>query len=80
MDSGSGSLDRGPEEKGRSRFLLLSLIRTVVEKHGGDMEIDEENNTFTVTIPESRKAGCFQELEEIIGPCKPLSESSFLPQ
>ncbi len=64
-----------PEEKGSSHFLLLSLVRIVVEKHGGSMEIDQETNSFTVTISETQKAACFEELEGIIGPSKPLSES-----
>jgi hypothetical protein len=66
-----------PTTKNHSYFLLLSLLRAVIEKHGGHMEIDEINNTFTVIISENRKAACLQELEEIIGPYEPVSESSF---
>lgn len=75
IDDRSRSSTLEPEEKGSSHFLLLSLVRTVVEKHGGSMEIDQKTNSFTVTISESQKAACFRELEKIIGPSKPLSES-----
>ena len=63
------------EEKGSSHFLLLSLVRAVVKKHGGRVELDEKTNSFTVTISETQKAACFRELINIIGPSKPLSES-----
>jgi hypothetical protein len=55
--------------------LLLSRIRTVVEKHGGSLEVDERAETFSIIVPEVRKAVCLRELEKIIGPSKPLSES-----
>ena len=64
-------------EKGIPRSLLLYIIRNIVKNHGGSVEIDEKTETFTVTIPESRKAACIRELREIIGARKPLSESYF---
>ncbi len=78
MSDRVGSSAPRPEEKGNSYFLLLYLIRSVVEKHGGHMEIDENAGTYTVTISEGRKAACLRELKETIGPSKPLSEVSFL--
>ena len=62
-------------EKGIPRSLLLYIIRNIVKNHGGTVEIDQETETLTVTIPESRKAACIRELREIIGARKPLSES-----
>lgn len=62
-----------PEEKGSSHFLLLGLIQSVVEKHGGHMETNQKNNTFTVRVPEEQKAACFRELEEILALGKPIS-------
>ncbi len=62
-------------EKGIPRSLLLYIIRNIVKTHGGTVERDEKTETFTATIPESRKAACIRELREIIGGSKPLSES-----
>ena len=67
-------------EQGRSRLLLLCLVRAVVEKHGGHLEIDDEANTFTVSIPESRKTACFKELQDAVGPVKQVCESSVFIQ
>ncbi|MBW2109498.1 MAG: hypothetical protein JRI36_12660 [Deltaproteobacteria bacterium] len=78
MDKKGSPELNGPQEKGSSHFLLLCLIRTVVERHGGHMEVNEGDETFTISIPESKKADCFRELEEIIGPGEPLREVSVL--
>ena len=60
----------------RSSLLFLCVVRMIVEKHGGHMFINEKNNTFTVNIPEGRKAVCFQELKKAVGPFQEVCESS----
>jgi hypothetical protein len=61
------------QTKGGSYFLLLSLIRSVVEKHNGQLKINGTDKDFTVSVPESNKAACFEELEKIMELAKPLS-------
>lgn len=68
------------KEENRSQLLLVCIIRTVVEKHGGNMESDPITGTFTLSIPECNRAACFNDLEEIIGPGRPLNESYGLVQ
>jgi hypothetical protein len=59
----------------RSRILFLSLVRLIVEKYGGHLDIDMEKDTFTVNIPQDRKSDCFQELTEAVGPLNQVHES-----
>ena len=47
-------------------LLMLHTLRSVVEKHGGAIEIDEKDNSLFLNIPESNKVACFKELEESI--------------
>ena len=63
-------------ERVGSHQLLLHMVRCVVEKHGGSITLDEKSNSLVLSIPESKKTACFQELEETIGPSKPVSEVS----
>ena len=62
-------------QPGRSRILFLSLVRLILEKYGGHLDINMEKDTFTVNIPQDRKSDCFQELTEAIGPSKQVRES-----
>jgi hypothetical protein len=71
------SRDSDQEKYADSTALLLSLLNWVIEKHGGRMEVDEINNTFTVIIAENRKAACLRDLGEILGPYETVSESSY---
>ena len=64
------------DEPGRSRLLFLCLVRLIVEKHGGHLDINEKNNTFVVNIPENKKEACFKELREAVGPMKQVQECS----
>jgi len=54
-------------EKTRFRTLSLYLIRSIVEKHGGTINIDLATNTINVDVPEQEKAACAQEIEEQVG-------------
>jgi hypothetical protein len=51
------------------------LVRLIVEKHGGHLDIDEKNETFTVHIPQERKTDCIQELRNAVGPLEQVRES-----
>jgi hypothetical protein len=63
-------------EKIGSHLLLLHMVRCVVEKHGGSIKLDEKNKSMFLSIPENNKAACFKELEDTIGPSRPLNEGS----
>ncbi|KPK30253.1 MAG: hypothetical protein AMK69_03940 [Nitrospira bacterium SG8_3] len=54
-------------EKSKLRALSLYLIRSIVEKHGGTIQIDLATNTIDIDVPEKEKAACAQELEEQVG-------------
>ena len=54
------------EEKGGSYFLLMRLLHVIVEGHGGQIELDEKTNTFTVTVPTKSRAACYRELDELM--------------
>jgi hypothetical protein len=69
---------RDDTQPGRTRLLFLSLVRLIVEKHGGHLDIDEKNETFTVHIPQERKTDCIQELRNAVGPLEQVRES-FVP-
>jgi hypothetical protein len=69
---------RDDTQPGRTRLLFLSLVRLIVEKHGGHLDIDEKNETFTVHIPQERKIDCIQELRNAVGPLEQVRES-FVP-
>ena len=58
----------------RRHLLFLCLVRLIVEKHGGHLDIDDNNETFTVTIPEEQKAECFRELKDAVGPLEKVKE------
>jgi hypothetical protein len=63
-------------ERVGSHQLLLHMVRCVVEKHGGSITLDEKTNSLILSIPESKKTACFQELEQTLGPSKPINEIS----
>ena len=67
-------------EKGIPRSLLLYIIRNIVEKYGGHLDIDIKKDTFTVHIPQDQNSDCFQELIEAVGPLKQARESLVLVQ
>jgi len=54
-------------EKTRFRTLSLYLIRSIVEKHGGTVNIDLATDTIDIDVPEKEKHACAQEIEEQVG-------------
>jgi hypothetical protein len=63
------------DQPGRSHLLFLAVVRLIVEKHGGHLQINEKENTFTVTIAEDQKNACFRELKEAVGPLEQIREA-----
>ena len=54
-------------EQARLRALSLYVIRSIVQKHGGNMEIDMTTNAVEISVPEKDRAACAREIEENIG-------------
>lgn len=59
----------------RARLLFLSLVRLIVERHGGHLDIDVEKDTFKMFVPQEQRTACFEELENAVGPIGHLQES-----
>ena len=45
----------------------LFVIRSIVEKHGGTVEIDLATDTIHIDVPEKEQIACAQEIEEQVG-------------
>ncbi len=54
-------------EKSKLRTLSLYIIRSIVEGHGGSMDIDLTTNTIYIDLPDEEKVACAQEIEEQVG-------------
>jgi hypothetical protein len=54
-------------DEARLHVLFLCCTRYVVEKHGGVMETDPDTYNAYVSIPESNKVACLDELEMLFG-------------
>lgn len=54
-------------EKAKLRALSLYLIRSIVERHGGTIDVDLATDTINIDVPEKEKAACAQEIEEQVG-------------
>ncbi len=54
-------------EKSKLRALLFYMIRSIVERHKGSIEIDLATDTINVELPEEEKVACAQEIEEQLG-------------
>ena len=54
-------------EQTRLRALSLYIIRCIVEKHGGNVEIDLATNTIDIDVPDEARLDCAQEIEEQVG-------------
>ena len=54
-------------QEAKDRSLALSLIQSIVEKHGGTVEVDLATNTIDIDVPKEEQAACAQEIEEQVG-------------
>ena len=74
MKSKNNPSPPGTSGEGDHHFLLMRRVRDVVEKYGGSVKIDQGSNSAVLSIPQSKKTACFEELQEIIGNSEPLKD------
>ena len=53
-------------EKAQLRATSLYLIRAIVTRHGGTIEIDLASSTIIIDVPEEEQALCAHEIEQQI--------------
>jgi hypothetical protein len=51
----------------RMKALSLYLIRSIVEKHGGTIDVDLATDTININVPAKEQVACAQEIEEQVG-------------
>ena len=51
-------------EQAKQRAVSLYHISSIVEKHGGTLEIDTATDTLNITVPEKKRVACAQEIEK----------------
>jgi len=54
-------------EEARLRALSLYLIRSIVERHGGTVDVDLATDTINIDVPDEEQTACAQEMEEQVG-------------
>jgi len=54
-------------EQTRLRTLSLYIIRSIVEKYGGTINIDLRTDTINVDVPEKNRVACAREIDEKVG-------------
>jgi hypothetical protein len=54
-------------EQARLRALSLYVIRSIVEKHGGTVDIDLATDTINIDVPKAEEVACAKEIEEQVG-------------
>ena len=54
-------------EQAKQRAMSLYHIRSIVEKHGGTLEIDVATDAINIAVPENERVACAQEIEEHMG-------------
>lgn len=54
-------------EKCRLRTLSLYVIRSIVERHGGTIDIDLATDTINIDVPVKEQSACAVEIEEQVG-------------
>ena len=54
-------------EQARLRAMSLYLIRSIVESHGGSIEVDLATDTINIDVPEEEESACSLEIEEQVG-------------
>ena len=60
-----------PDEESKRFALHSSLIRFIVEKHGGTVETHPVSGTLRLRIPNTERDACVKELQQVVGPIQP---------
>jgi hypothetical protein len=54
------------DQRLRFRALTWSLMRFVVEKHGGHMTVNPETDSPSIAVPDTTEDACLHELETLL--------------
>jgi hypothetical protein len=54
-------------DQAKHRALSLFLIRSIVEKYGGTLDVDLATDTLNIDVPTEHEAVCAQEIEKQVG-------------
>lgn len=54
-------------EQAKLRALSLYVIRFIVEKHGGTIDVDLTTDTINIDVPKTEELACATEIEEQVG-------------
>jgi hypothetical protein len=54
-------------QKAEPRATALCLIQSIVEKHGGTMEMDLATGVLNIDVSEEELVACAQEIEKQVG-------------
>lgn len=57
----------GSSDQAKQRSLSLYLIRSIVERHGGSVEVDLATDTLYIDVPKEEELACAQEIEAQVG-------------
>jgi len=57
----------GSSEEARMKAFSLYIIRSIVEKHGGTVDIDLATDTVNIDVPAKEQTACAREIEEQVG-------------
>ena len=54
-------------QKAELRATAMFVIRSIVERHHGTMDMDLATNTININVPEQEEVACAEEIEEQVG-------------
>ena len=63
----AASYVRATSEVSRLRALSLYVVRSIVERYGGSMNVDLSTDTQKIKVPKEYERACFAEIEEQFG-------------
>lgn len=51
-------------EEAKRQAVSLYLIQSITQRHGGNAQVDFENQSINLDVPDDQKMACVQEIEE----------------
>jgi hypothetical protein len=54
-------------EEARLRAMSVYMIRSIVEKYSGTMEVDSATDTISISVPKDDQFACLHEIQEQLG-------------